>query len=118
MTIYAEQILMEKKINQFFIQFSKDSTDDHVKEHINWFSSYFVPVQKVASIGDIDDDNGFYHIGFTDTNDNRLLLYTKKFENQNGESLYPEYYQLFEWSYEQWKNQNGPEKFQEWLASV
>lgn len=115
MTKYAEQILMDKKTNQFFIQFGDDNSC--VTQHLDWFRSYFVSVQKVASIGDTDDNNGFYHVGFTDINDNRLSLYTKMFENQSGESLNPEEYQLFEWSYEKWISQGGQEKFLEWFSS-
>lgn len=115
MITYAEQILMDKKTNQFFIQFGPD--DEHVKQHFDWFSSYLVPVKKVASIGDLDDKTGFYHVGFTSMHDNRLALYIKVFENKNGESLHPESYQLFEWSYDAWIKQDGPEKFLDWFSN-
>lgn len=101
---------MDKKCNQYFIQFG--TTNEYVEEHFTWFSEHSVGHFSVSTVGEADDKTGFYHVVFND--DFTLESYKNKFENVNGESLFPDSYQLFEWDYDNWVNSQGPQEFLKW----
>lgn len=104
---------MDKKANQYFIQFG--ITNEYVQEHLAWFVEHSVPYVSVSTIGEDDDTTGFYHVVFD--KHSKLELYKNKFENENGDSLFPDSYQLFEWDYESWLNRDGPKEFLEWYEN-
>lgn len=97
---YAEEIMISNQCNQFFVHFYDDQ---HKQKHMEWFKTYFVSVEPVASAGDTDVNGSFFHVKFTGRNDHRLDLYSKTFEKSDGESLFPESYQMVEWDYRGWK---------------
>lgn len=110
---YAEHILIDAKCNQFFLQLYVNDPDfkpEVVEKHLKWFTAHSVMYQPVCVAGD-EKIEGFYHIRFKGTDDPRLLLYKKDFELDDGTSLDPISYQMYEWCFQAWVDQGGIEEF-------
>lgn len=112
---YAETILNQKKTNQWFVQFFRDSNGEfdttQMQAHFNWFTSHLVRYTMVTSIGAPDTDTGFFHVNFVDESDLRLQKYQAEFEDADGVSLQPTSYQMYEWDYNNWVERGGPLEF-------
>jgi hypothetical protein len=103
---YAEEFLDATKCNQWFIRFFSEPNDlTHVQmqqEHVNWFVTQGLQLTQVRTHQFDAPVTNFYHVSFAGAQDVRLTAYSDKFENQEGFSLQPEAYQLYEWSYDAW----------------
>ena len=116
----AEQIMKDAGCNQWFVQFY-DHTPSYnpscLARHMEFFTDNRLIYQEVRSIFDTDLVGGLYHVRFANRNDLRLNDYTTKFENAEGASIDPSSYQMFEWSYQGWINQEGESHLKEYLAA-
>jgi hypothetical protein len=119
--LFAEEILNRKKCNQWFVQFFKDHNglyDEATKSaHFQWFTSHLVTAVEVTSVGAMDYNTGFFHVNFVDADDVRLQMYQRTFEDSEGTSLSPSYYQMYEWDYNHWVERGGPLEFNEALKN-
>jgi hypothetical protein len=118
MTVYAEQILMNAKCNQWFLLLHKNHeqyTDQIEQQHMNWFNSHLLQVQSVAAVGESTPQGNLYHVPFDGAQDPRLASYMTQFENPDGTSLMPHLYQMLEWSYEGWLESDGATEFDQWI---
>ena len=106
---YAEKILQDAQRDQFFVQFFVDHPEFDPStrtRHFDWCDSHFLRYRLVTTWDSPDDDTGFYHIDFVDSDDNRLGKYCEFFEDDQGRSLSPNSYQLVQWSYQAWFEKN------------
>lgn len=103
---YAETFLSQAAANQWFIRFyveSNDLTHEHVKQtQLSWFVSQGLQLTEVRTQEYDVANTNFYHVNFASDADVRLKAYSDQFENEQGVSLQPELYQLYEWSYPAW----------------
>ena len=119
--MYAEQILLDKGKNQWFVLFyvGREGWDPTVfNQHMSWFADNGVSVTPVAAMGDQEVLGNLYHVGFDSQVDPKLVAYTAAWENEDGTSLRPDQYQMLEWSWEGWINNQGPQEFAAWLESI
>ena len=115
---YAEQIMLEKARNQWFLWLSVDPANPDWQfrdSHIDWFKSNLVSYDPVLSMGDREWKGTLYHVGFDNDVDPRLISYVEIFEDAEGNSRYPGSYQMMEWSFRDWCEQKGPEEFETWM---
>jgi hypothetical protein len=118
--IYAEQILLEKQCNQWFIWFNihQPGWDETIKtQHWEWFHQNQVTVTQVGGLGDRAAKGDIYHVDFQDSQDARLAAYSNEWETPWGDSKIPIQYQMLEWNYAGWLEHGGPRQFEEWLQS-
>jgi len=117
----AEQIMKNAGCNQWFVQFY-DHTPTYdatwLRRHMEFFAANRLIYQEVRSIFDTQLVGGLYHVRFSGHSDPRLADYSKQFENQEGISLDTSSYQMFEWSYQGWVNQDGLSHLEEHLANL
>ncbi len=103
---YAETFLSQAAANQWFIRFyvePNDLTHEHVKQtQMSWFASQGLQLTEVRTQEYDVANTNFYHVNFASDADVRLKAYSDQFENEQGVSLQPELYQLYEWSYAAW----------------
>lgn len=116
----AEQIMKDAGCNQWFVQFY-DHTDEYdpawLARHMDFFADNQLIYQEVRSIFDTDLVGGLYHVRFDGHDDSRLRDYSSNFENAEGVSLHPRSYQMFEWSYQGWVNQDGLSHLQDYCTA-
>jgi hypothetical protein len=118
MTPYAEQIMEDRKRNTWFLLFHNHlpTWDPQTAEqHGAWMRDNLVNCVVVRGMGDTECTHNLYHVDFEDASDPRLAAYMMQFENAAGESLYPEQYQMLEWSYKGWCDSGGRQEFLDWL---
>lgn len=117
----AEQIMKDAGCNQWFVQFY-DHTPTYdaacLHRHMDFFAANQLIYQEVRSIFDTQLIGGLYHVRFAGHSDPRLADYSEQFENQEGISLDATSYQMFEWSYQGWVNQDGLSHLEEHLANL
>lgn len=114
----AEQIVNDAGSNQWFVQFyeTEETFDLKVKiDHMEFFARHGLIVQPVRSIQDVNAVQGFYHVRFKGKDDSALKLYSETFEDEQGISLNPLQYQMFEWSYSGWVKDGGPDQLTNYL---
>lgn len=103
---YAESFLDNTQCNQWFVRFfiePNDLTHMHVKqEHMEWFVMQGLTLTQVRTHEYDAHVTNFYHVNFAGPQDARLHAYSAKFEDEQGVSLQPDLYQLYEWSYDSW----------------
>jgi hypothetical protein len=118
---YAETILMNKKTNQWFIQFFRNSDrafdQQTIDQHFQWFYANLLSITEVSSIGASLTNTGFYHVNFQGLEDPRLGMYQSLFEDNTGASLNPTVYQMYEWDYNNWVERGGPLEFDEFMRN-
>lgn len=118
---YAEQILSDAQKNQWFVQFfiRSDAFDsDHLIKQMEWFLSRQLIVQEVQTIHFRQAHTGFFHVRFDSANDPLLAEYCATFEDPTGQSLCPDQYQMYEWSYSAWMQEGGRDAYQEHLQAL
>ena len=101
----AEERLARAQKDLFFVQFFKDHPDfdaTKMKLHFDWFHSHLLKTELVCTSQDAHADTGFYQVHFVDAEDSRLAMYSSRFEDETGRSLFPTSYQLMQWSYQGW----------------
>jgi hypothetical protein len=116
----AEQIVKDAGCNQWFVQFYENDPkfDLRIKiDHMEFFARHGLIIQQVRSMQDAHPILGFYHVRFKQKDDPVLLEYSNKFEDEKGTSLYPQMYQMFEWSYSGWVNEGGPAQLEQHLQA-
>lgn len=119
MVTYAEQILEDRKRNQWFLLFHNQlpTWKPHTSQaHFAWMTDNLVQYQLVATQGDLAPQGNLYHVDFESDQDPRLTQYMSVFENASGESLYPDQYQMLEWSYQGWCDSGHRDEFLAWIA--
>lgn len=103
---YAEHYLEQAGANQWYIRFYAEPNDlsahDVRQTQMEWFLSQGLQLTQVRTQYFDAPITNFYHVNFAGAQDVRLKAYTLQFEDDQGVSLQPEAYQLFEWSYEAW----------------
>lgn len=118
---YAEQILNDAQKNQWFVQFyiRNDSFDsDHLIKQMEWFLSRKLIVQEVQTIHFREAHTGFFHVRFDGALDPLLQEYCATFEDATGASLFPDQYQMYEWSHSAWMQEGGRDAYQEHLQAL
>ena len=117
---YAEQLLMDAKSNQWFIQFNVFNPNfdmDVLLSHVAWMQENNLTMTEVCTINYMHEQTHFYHVPFTGESDARLTAYSEAYELPDGSSKYPEQYQMYEWSYQAWTTENGLQLFMEHLKN-
>lgn len=103
---YAETFLEQAGANQWFIRFYAEPNDlahvDVKQSHMTWFVSQGLQLTQVRTQEYDQPLTNFYHVNFASDSDVRLKAYSDQFENEQGVSLQPEVYQLYEWSHAAW----------------
>lgn len=118
---YAEQILIDAQSNQYFVQyFIRDINfdSDHLLNQMEWFQNRNLIVQEVQTVHFRESHTGFFHVRFQGKQDPRLLEYSATFEDDQGISLMPDQYQMYEWSYSAWIAEGGAEGYKHHLGSL
>lgn len=114
---YAETFLEQAGANQWFIRFYLDPhqlTSVHMKQkHMDWFVSQGLQLTEVRTQEYDVPHTNFYHVNFASGADVRLKAYSEQFENEQGISLHPEAYQLYEWSHAAWCDQGLQQVWQQ-----
>lgn len=113
----AEQIVSDAGYNQWFVHFhlgNEGYDDSHRQRHFEFFAEHKIMFQEVISIHDVDHLGGFYHVRFQGSSDPLLKTYCETFENEQGQSLHPSSYQMFEWSHAGWVQADGPAQLNEY----
>lgn len=103
--------------NEFF--FYHDGLDDQTEklanEQLEWFTEHGIDYKHTCSPDTIVGWEGLYYIDL-DPNDSTIVeQYTKKFEDENGKSLYPDYYQMLALSYDEWVINGGLKRHEQLL---
>jgi hypothetical protein len=115
---YAEQILLTAQRNQWFIQFNPDHAEfdlPSMLSQIAWMQNQGLTVTEVQTVHYTDSPTHFYHVNFENSQDSRLLEYCAVYEDSEGQSMSPQEYQMYEWSYAAWIADQGDQKFAEYL---
>lgn len=106
---YAEEFLLKHQSNQWFIRFFADINDlngfSDKQAHMEWFINQGLHLTQVRTHEFDLPITNFYHVSFAGDQDVRLKAYSDQFEDDQGVSLKPEIYQLYEWSYQTWVNE-------------
>jgi len=107
------EIFNREKHDCFFILYNRKAPDQAmleriIKEHNDFFdkheltTEHCVPDEMVTA-----SDAEWYYVNFTGFEDPRLKEYGAYFEDEQGRSLYVEYYQLQFAHYNEWIQQQG-----------
>lgn len=118
---YAEQILSDAQKNQWFIQFhirNPDFDSDHLMHQMEWLINRQLIVQEIQTVHFREAHTGFFHVRFQGSEDPRLAEYSQTFEDDQGMSLLPDQYQMYEWSYSAWMQEGGRDAYQEHMDSL
>ena len=118
---YAEQILSDAQKNQYFVQyFIRDLNfdSDNLMRQMEWFQTRNLIVQEVQTVHFREAHTGFLHVRFSGADDPRLAEYSQTFEDDQGMSLLPGQYQMYEWSYSAWMQEGGRDAYQEHMDSL
>jgi len=117
--IYAEQIMMDKKRNQWFILFHLNNpewNENVLTSHMNWFQEKGLTATLVGGMGDRQPQGNLYHVDFANAEDPRLREYCDFWETASGESKVPHQYHMLEWNYIAWVENDGVAEFERFLA--
>lgn len=120
MTTYAEQILEEKKCNQWFLLLHINDPNwqpSMAESHWQWMNANLVQYEQVAGMGETAPLGNLFHVKFDDDSDPRLAAYSAQFEDSEGISLHPDQYQMVEWSYQGWIDSGSRSEFFTWLET-
>lgn len=119
---YAEQIMEDRKCNTWFLLFHNHLPTwdpQTMDQHWTWMRDNLVNCKVVQNMDNHTPDNhNLYHVDFEDASDPRLAAYMAQFENAAGESLYPEQYQMLEWSHKGWCDSGGRQEFLDWFQQL
>ena len=103
---YDYDVVAERECDTFFFKLTANkigywSFDEPTREqHLAWFKDWDLPIEKVGFQGLLIGESGYYYVGFRDADDPRLDLWSKIFEDTNGNSKNPDKYQMFVYTYQ------------------
>lgn len=84
--------------------------------HMDWFKSNLVTTTMVGGLGDLYPKGNLYHVDFLNDQDPRLAAYMAEWETADGLSKQPSQYQMLEWNYGAWMENDGAAEFERFLS--
>ena len=122
----TDEYLYEKKRDLLILEirhresgrFSIDRENQVVKnigdKHIKWFDERGIKTFHTCPTGLLCGWMGHYYFDI-DTRSSIIEEYSKEFENDQGQSLHPEEYQMFILNYDEWVNNGSLAKHEQYL---
>jgi hypothetical protein len=111
----VDTIMDEEKRDMFFIDFGAFYNEGfaperarHREEHFAWFRFQGLRYVPAAPRGWLEGNPGLFAVFFSGPADKRVEDYTSRFENLDGSSLEPDYYQMRLVTYQSWLDRGGP----------
>ena len=97
--------------------YDRDNIDNKniEKNQLEWFDSEGIEYAKTVRSSTIEGWTGLYLIKFLGNDDPAILRYCKEFETSGGISKYPDKFQLYQLSYDEWVDSGELEKYSQYL---
>lgn len=106
---YDHDIVAERGRDCFFLQLMPVRSsvglrydEDTRQSLLDWLQGWDLAVEPCCSIGWLAGDAGRYHVDFSGWDDPLLKLWCEQFESGDGQSLHPDRYQMYFYSYEKY----------------
>ncbi len=101
----------------FYSEGYDEETERLANEQLTWFNEQGIDYRHTCSPSTLAGWHGSYYIDI-DPIDSLVGEYVKKFENEDGASLHPEYYQMIALSYDAWVSNGKLEKHEQHLKDI
>jgi hypothetical protein len=111
---YIDQVMQDAKRDMLFVEFKIDSAapdelEQAIDRHVAWFEAAGLRFEPAAPREWMEGTPGIYVAYFDSLGDPRAVAYSAAFEVIQGESKYPEVYEMFVIPYSEWLVSGGPE---------
>jgi len=98
----------------FYREGVDEETERLANDQLVWFTEHGIDYKHTCPPSTIVGWHGSYYIDI-DPTDSLVGEYVRKFENEDGESLHPEYYQMLVLSYTAWVDNGKLERHEQYL---
>jgi len=115
--IYVLQIINQDKSRWFFQRDNKDNLKIQ-KEITIWLTDNDIDYAITGPPGLLEGWTGMYYVDFSGEDDPKLKLWMSTFEDENGNSLHPEKYIMYQYSYQDWVNSGGLTRHEQHLKDM